>query len=73
MSRFLAEHERGVIKVEASNRRVDLVGDAFDMTIRGHVGPLQVLAQRSRAASGFCRERVAKKRLRRFAPAGKGL
>lgn len=46
--RFLAEHGRVVIRVEASNRLVDLVGEGFDMTVRGHVGPLKdsILIQR---------------------------
>lgn len=46
--RFLAENERVVIKVEASNRLVDLVGEGYDMIVRGHVGPLRdsILIQR---------------------------
>ena len=38
---FLAEHARVTIKVEATNRLVDLVGKGFDMMVRGHVGPLK--------------------------------
>ena len=46
--RFLTKHERVTIKVEATNRVVDLVGEGFDMTVRGHVGPLRdsILIQR---------------------------
>ncbi|WP_428395795.1 LysR family transcriptional regulator [Lichenicoccus sp.] len=45
---FLAEHAQVTIKVEASNRLIDLVGEGFDMTVRGHVGPLKdsILIQR---------------------------
>lgn len=39
--RFLAQHGRAVIRVEASNRIVDLIGEGFDMALRGHVGPLK--------------------------------
>jgi DNA-binding transcriptional LysR family regulator len=39
--RFLAEHPRVTINVEATNRLVDLVGEGYDMTLRGHVGPLK--------------------------------
>ena len=46
--RFLADHPRVSIRVEASNRLVDLVGEGYDMTVRGHVGPLKdsILIQR---------------------------
>ena len=39
--RFLAEHARVTIKVEATNRLVDLVAEGYDMTLRGHVGLLK--------------------------------
>lgn len=38
---FLAAHEDVTIRVEASNRLIDLVGEGFDMTVRGHVGQLK--------------------------------
>lgn len=41
MPRFLAEHERVTINVESNNRLVDLVGENFDMVVRGHVEPLR--------------------------------
>lgn len=46
--RFLADHPRVTIRVEASNRLVDLVAEGYDMTVRGHVGPLKdsILIQR---------------------------
>ena len=46
--RFLAEHGQVTIKVEATNRLVDLVGEGFDMSVRGHVEPLKdsILIQR---------------------------
>lgn len=46
--RFLAENKRVIIRVEATNRLVDLVSEGFDMTVRGHVGPLRdsILIQR---------------------------
>lgn len=46
--RFLAEHHKVVIRVEATNRLVDLVTEGYDMTVRGHVGPLRdsILIQR---------------------------
>ena len=45
---FLAEHPRVTIKVEATNRLVDIIGEGFDMTVRGHVGQLKdsILIQR---------------------------
>ena len=48
MPRFLAKHEQVTVRLEASNRLVDLVSESFDMTIRGHVGPLKdsILRQR---------------------------
>ena len=39
--RFLEQHERVTIRVESSNRLVDLIAEGFDMTIRGHSGPLK--------------------------------
>ena len=48
LPRFLAEHERVTIRVEATNRLVDLIGEGYDMAVRGHVGPLKdsILIQR---------------------------
>lgn len=39
--RFLDRHERVTIRVEASNRMVDLISGGFDMIIRGHFQPLR--------------------------------
>ena len=39
--RFLALHVLAKIRVESTNRLVDLVSEGFDMTVRGHVGPLK--------------------------------
>ena len=39
--RFLDRHPDAHIRVEASNRLVDLVGEGYDMAIRGHVAPLK--------------------------------
>ena len=39
--KFLADHDRVTIRVEASNRLVDLFSEGFDMTVRGHVGRLK--------------------------------
>ena len=46
--KFLERHAQVIIRVEASNRLVDLVSEGFDMTLRGHVGPLKdsILIQR---------------------------
>lgn len=41
MPMFLKAHERVTIRVEASNRLIDLVSEGFDMTVRGHVGQLK--------------------------------
>lgn len=38
---FLDRHPATHIRVEASNRLVDLVGEGYDMAIRGHVAPLK--------------------------------
>jgi DNA-binding transcriptional LysR family regulator len=38
---FLDRHPAAHIRVEASNRLVDLVGEGYDMAIRGHVAPLK--------------------------------
>ena len=38
---FLNRHPDAHIRVEASNRLVDLVGEGYDMAIRGHVAPLK--------------------------------
>jgi DNA-binding transcriptional LysR family regulator len=38
---FLDEHDKVSIRVEATNRLVDLVGEGYDMTVRGHVAPLK--------------------------------
>ena len=45
---FLERHGRVSVHVEASNRLVDLVGEGFDMAVRGHIGPLKdsILRQR---------------------------
>lgn len=39
--RFLSQHSRVTIRVETSNRLVDLIGEGFDMALRGHIGPLK--------------------------------
>ena len=39
--RFLARHSRVTIHVVTSNRVVDLIGEGFDMALRGHTGPLK--------------------------------
>ena len=46
--RFLQLHQHAAIQVDSTNRLVDLVSEGFDMTIRGHVGPLKdsILIQR---------------------------
>ena len=46
--RFLEQHSKVSIHVEASNRLVDLIGEGFDMALRGHLGPLKdsILLQR---------------------------
>ena len=46
--RFLAKHDQVIIRVEASNRTVDIVGEGFDVALRGHVGLLKdsILRQR---------------------------
>ena len=46
--KFLEQHDQVTIRVEATNRLADLVGEGFDMTLRGHVGPLKdsILIQR---------------------------
>ncbi len=46
--KFLALHDRTVVRVEATNRLVDLVAEGYDMTLRGHVSPLRdsILRQR---------------------------
>ena len=41
VGRFLKQHERVTIRVEASSRFVDLIAEGFDMTIRGHAGLLK--------------------------------
>lgn len=41
MPQFLAEHAHVTIKVEATNRLVDIIGEGFDMTVRGHIGQLK--------------------------------
>ncbi|MDX7953589.1 LysR family transcriptional regulator [Lichenihabitans sp. Uapishka_5] len=38
---FLDRHPEIHMRVEASNRLVDLVGEGYDMAIRGHVAPLK--------------------------------
>ena len=49
--RFLAKHERVSVRVETSNRLVDLVSEGFDMTLRGHVGPLKDSTLRQRVVA----------------------
>lgn len=46
--RFLAQHSKVNVKIEASNRTVDLIAEGYDMTIRGHVGPLKDSTLRQR-------------------------
>ncbi len=41
LPRFLAKHEHATVRLEASNRIVDLVTEGYDMAIRGHVGLLK--------------------------------
>ncbi len=38
---FLARHPHVTVRVEATNRLIDLIGEGFDMTIRSHVGNLR--------------------------------
>ena len=38
---FLAQHPRVTVRVEASNRLVDLIGEGFDMALRGYKGNLK--------------------------------
>ena len=49
--RFLAKHDQAIIRVEASNRLVDIVGEGFDMALRGHVGPLKDSTLRQRVVA----------------------
>lgn len=39
--KFLGEHRRVVIQVDASNSIADLIGGGFDLAVRGHIGPLK--------------------------------
>ena len=39
--RFLEQHENAVVRVEASNRTVDIVSEGYDMALRGHMGALK--------------------------------
>lgn len=48
LPRFLAEHGRVTIRIEASSRCVDLIGEGFDMAIRAHAGPLPDSSLRQR-------------------------
>ena len=49
--RFLAKHDRVAIRLEASNRFVDIIGEGFDMTLRGHIGPLKDSSLRQRVVA----------------------
>ncbi len=49
--RFLAQHDRVIVRVESCNRLVDLVSEGFDMTLRGHVGPLKDSTLRQRVVA----------------------
>lgn len=48
---FLTRHPRAAIRVEASNRLVDLIGEGFDLALRGHVGPLKDSSIRQRVVA----------------------
>ncbi len=39
--KFLEQHEGAAVRVEVSNRVVDIVGEGFDMAVRGHIGALK--------------------------------
>jgi len=41
VSRFLEQHTGVTIRVEATNRVVDIIREGFDMALRGHVGSLK--------------------------------
>lgn len=41
VTKFLEQHPQVTVRVEATNRMVDLVTEGFDMTLRGHAGPLR--------------------------------
>jgi DNA-binding transcriptional LysR family regulator len=49
--KFLAMHARTAIRIEASNRPVDLVGEGFDMTIRGPTKQLKDSTLRQRVVA----------------------
>lgn len=49
--RFLRNHARAAIRVEANNRPVDLVGKGFDMTILDQVAPLKDSTLRQRVVA----------------------
>ena len=40
LPRFLSRHEGVTLQVETSNRLVDIIGEGYDMALRGHVGTL---------------------------------
>ncbi len=46
--RFLEQHDGVAVRVEASNRIVDIVSEGYDMALRGHIGDLRdsILLQR---------------------------
>jgi DNA-binding transcriptional LysR family regulator len=39
--KFLDHHPKASVRVESSNRLIDLVAEGFDMAVRGHVGQLR--------------------------------
>ncbi len=49
--KFLDAHGEVTIRMEATNRLIDLIGEGFDMVVRGHLGPLQDSSLRQRVVA----------------------
>lgn len=41
IAKFMVRHPKVQIKVESTNRKVDVVGEGFDIALRAHLSPLQ--------------------------------
>ena len=41
LPRFVAQHPGVIMRLETTNRLIDLIGEGFDMAIRSHAGPLR--------------------------------